>query len=62
MRIHGLYLCTHVLIYVHTCLVSLFFHLYTAETLRKISSGFAIGFGSFVDKQILPFGLSSHET
>lgn len=31
-----------------------------ADSLREISTGFAIGFGSFVDKKILPFGQDSN--
>ena len=33
----------------------------TAAELESISTGFAIGFGSFVDKNILPFALNSYK-
>ena len=33
----------------------------TAAELESISTGFAIGFGSFVDKNTLPFALNSYE-
>ena len=33
----------------------------TAAELESISTGFAIGFGSFVDKNILPFALNNYE-
>ena len=34
----------------------------TAETLEEISTGFQIGFGTFVDKPTLPYARSSYET
>ena len=34
---------------------------FTAAELESISTGFAIGFGSFVDKNTLPFALNSYK-
>ena len=36
-------------------------YILTAAELESISTGFAIGFGSFVDKNTLPFALNSYE-
>ena len=41
--------------------LSIVVFIFTAESLRQVSTGFAIGFGSFVDKGILPFGKDLNE-
>ena len=45
----------YIYITVYACIVTLWFHLSLANELQDISSQFALGFGSFVDKIAYPF-------